>query len=193
LSNRIYQIFSLSLTITDIFNHLTIRIMAAYIDSCQHTVHEKIECVSPSPYYPVSSAQKRLYVLHKMDESSTIYNIPAVMEITGSIDRLKFENAVRALVMRHEILRTSIEMAGEEPVQVIHDSIDFKISYSMNDGIDFRQAIEEFIKPFELEKPPLFRIKFMSLSPDRHIFVFDMHHIISDGRTMEILLEDFRS
>ena len=86
-----------------------------------------IENAENKEYYPLSSAQKRLYILQQMDLESTVYNIPSVQILTGKLNRKSFEEVFRGLVQRHESLRTSFEMVEEESVQRIYETVDFEI------------------------------------------------------------------
>ena len=114
--------------------------MRDYISTVDRDEFIAIEPVEEKEYYPMSSAQKRLYILQQMDESSTAYNTPNVVEIVGEIDIEMFESAFRAVIRRHESLRTSFMMLEDKPVQKILPArnIDFHIEYleldSANDG-----------------------------------------------------------
>ena len=84
-------------------------------------------------------------------------------------------------------------MIDGEPVQRVHKELDFKLSYTETKEEDIPSIIEEFIRPFDLSKAPLLRIGLAKVSEHKHIFLFDMHHIISDGISMNILIKEFIS
>ncbi len=144
-------------------------------------------------YYPLSSAQKRLYLLNQLEGMKTSYNITSIYKIQG-LDKDKFEEVVKKLVKRHEAFRTSFEMIDGEMVQRIHDDLEFEIDYISNLENEKRvdEILKEFIRPFDLSKAPLFRVGLID-DGDQEFLVFDMHHIISDGTSMEILVKDFVS
>ena len=114
----------------EVFKHATIKELAGYIRGAEQNIYASIPAVQEKEYYPLSSAQRRLYILNQIEGSSTSYNMPAVMVVEGDLDRERFEEAFRALVNRHETLRTSFEMIDGEPVQRVHKELDFKLSYT---------------------------------------------------------------
>ena len=153
-------------------------------------------------YYVVSSAQKRVYALDRIEGSGTSYNIPAAMIIEGSLDVQKVEEVFKALVCRHEILRTSFEVIEGQPVQRVHEQVDFKVEMLyINEPEDSKAVVREkidelaqkFIKPFDLSKAPLIRVGLVRISGRKHVLMLDMHHIISDGTSMGIMVKEFDS
>ncbi|MBN1050267.1 hybrid non-ribosomal peptide synthetase/type I polyketide synthase [Clostridium botulinum] len=151
----------------------------------------KISKAKKLDYYPISSAQKRLYILNQFDKDSVHYNEPSVMRICGKLNKEDFENAIYKLIERHDSLRTSFKLVNNEPVQKIEDNIEFKINYLSSDEDHISEIIKKSIKPFKLNEGPLMRVSLITTSKDRHLLIFDMHHIICDGTSMHILLEDF--
>lgn len=141
--------------------------------------------------YPLSSAQKRLYILDKLDRFGLSYNIPAIMSVKGDMSLTKLKEVFTQIVNRHEILRTSFESRRGTAVQIIHKNIDFTIEYqeSTEDKID--SLVKDFIRPFDLKEAPLLRVKLVKLSVDNYILMFDIHHIISDGISMGIIVQEF--
>jgi len=107
------------------------------------------------------------------------------------------ENTFRKLIQRHESFRTSFEMVEGEPVQRIHKEIHFKIEDSIPGGAPSEtlpeSTIEHFIRPFDLSKPLLLRVGLIKLEEEKHIFILDTHHIITDGFSKDILTRDFLS
>nr|WP_267879669.1 condensation domain-containing protein [Caldalkalibacillus mannanilyticus] len=94
----------------------------------QHT-HISIPSAEIRDVYPVSSAQKRLYILHQLEGAELSYNMPSHMILKGSLDRERLEEAFRKLIVRHETLRTKFEMVGGEPVQKILSEVPFHVEY----------------------------------------------------------------
>lgn len=143
-------------------------------------------------YYPLSSAQKRLYILQQMDLSSTTYNIAQIVPIEN-IPKNQLEVAVKELISRHESLRTFFEIINDEPIQKIHDEVPLEIKYyevknsSENDNI-----FKQFVKPFNLNEVPLLRVGLIKTADNNCYLLIDMHHIISDGTSIELLRKDFK-
>ena len=148
------------------------------------------------PHYALSSAQRRLYFMYEFDRDSLAYNMPQVIALKGTPDREKLNAAVNRLVERHESLRTAFRIVNEEPVQCIEPVIDFSIEYSEASEAVAPARIQQFIRPFKLEQAPLIRIGVVSLSgneAERWLLMVDMHHIITDGVSGDIILNDFKA
>ena len=141
----------------------------------------------PAGCYAASSAQKRLFLINQIESANTAYNIPMVMEIEGEVDQKRFGKSFQELVKRHDTLRTSFELVNGELVQRIHQEVELKINYLESDEDVAKEIIRDLIQPFDLGKAPLLRVGLISLrglyrdKPMRHILVYDMHHIITDG------------
>ncbi|MCB2311586.1 amino acid adenylation domain-containing protein [Clostridium tagluense] len=191
LSAFIHKRINLKVSLKDIFDNPTIKELAAFIKGVEENIYKSIELVEKKDYYSFSSAQKRMYVLQHMNLLSTSYNISLFQTIEGAIDKDEFESAIRQLILRHESLRTSFEIINYEPVQIIHEDINFSISYYETDESKVQQLIDEFIKPFELSKAPLFRIGLIKIEENKNILMFDIHHIITDGTSMDIFIREF--
>ncbi|WP_244251329.1 condensation domain-containing protein [Bacillus amyloliquefaciens] len=123
-------------------------------------------------------------MLQQLEDGGVGYNMPAVLELTGPLDRVRLEETFRQLVERHESLRTSFETGPDgEPVQRIHDSVTFQL--------DEAESADAFVRPFGLEEAPLFRAALVKESDERHLLLTDMHHIISDGVSVNTLIKEF--
>ncbi|WP_449603934.1 condensation domain-containing protein, partial [Paenibacillus sp. Marseille-Q9583] len=150
-----------------------------------------IEPAAERVYYPVSSGQRRLFILEQLEETGTSYNMPTVLIIEGQVDRERLETAFVALVQRHEILRTSLEMLEGEAVQRIHEEVEASLYYAQAQEEEAEELVKGFIRPFDLSCAPLVRGGIIQLEEAKFILLFDMHHIISDGVTTGILVREF--
>lgn len=155
-----------------------------------------IEKSEHKDYYTLSAAQKRMFILHQIDKDSTAYNITQVLRIKGNFDKERFAAVIDTLIERHESLRTSFVLKAGEPVQIIHDHIDFKLEYEeLDENVrTVEQIIDEFIRPYDLSVPPLFRYKLVKTKDEAgepiYLLLQDMHHIISDGVSESILVRE---
>ncbi|MCK5055222.1 MAG: amino acid adenylation domain-containing protein, partial [Candidatus Aminicenantes bacterium] len=129
LSALIHKEFDVEIPLSTIFKNPTIRKISGYIRETERSKYSGLKPAKVKEYYPLSLAQKRLYVLQQMEKNSRVYNMPAVLSVEGKINREKFEQAFKKLIARHESLRTSFTLTDEQPVQIIHkaEDIDFKI------------------------------------------------------------------
>lgn len=167
--------------------------VAECIKIAKESVFHSIGPAGEMEYYPISSAQKRLYILNQLDAVGMAYNMPGIMLIEGKLDKLRFEQAFRELVDRHESFRTSFHMIDGKPVQKVHSNVDFSVMYMETDEERAAKIASEFIRTFDLDEAPLLRVGLIKVGEDRYIMMFDKHHIISDGVSDDILVREFMS
>jgi amino acid adenylation domain-containing protein len=197
VTSRIYKEFNIELPIKELFKAPTIAEVSKYLAKARPSAYTSIEVTKEKEYYEVSSAQKRMYVLQQLNLDGTGYNMSAVMIVDGALEKERLRETVFKLAERHEALRTSFESVEDQIVQRIHKDILFSLEYSEEIGghANIEEYIEGaargFIRPFDLSKAPLLRMKLIKLAKERHLLLFDMHHIISDGTSMSILIKEF--
>ncbi|MCP5102655.1 MAG: amino acid adenylation domain-containing protein [bacterium] len=190
--SKIHKAFDVKIQLTDIFELQTIREIAVFIKEASP---ERFIAIEPAPkreYYDLSSAQKRLYILQQMDRRSSAYNMPNMLRLDGELEKERLGKAFQALTRRHDSLRTSFQIVDGRPVQRIHDSVEFQIDYydiaEIQTGIE--DIINNFIRPFDLATAPLVRIGLVKTGEGDHIFLADIHHIISDAVSQNLLVRD---
>lgn len=202
LAARIHRDFDVKIPLEEIFKGPFIAHLAQYIKEASVKTYEAYEAIEPAgekEFYMLSSVQQRMYALQQLDPESTAYNVTAVMEITGQVDgkvQDMFQAAFTQLIRRHEILRTSFHLVNGEPMQKIHDpgEIAFKIEYQDPGAGEIQQpmlTIQQFIRPFDLSRAPLLRVKLIKIGDRCSQLVLSMHHIITDGFSMNIFVEEF--
>jgi len=192
LASRIHKYLNVRIPLAEVFKRPVFAELERFIkETAEKEKFSFLEPVEKKGYYPVSSAQERIFTLQQMDLESTAYNGPFAVILKGTINKECFEDAFRRLTVRHESLRTSFELLGDRPVQRIHPEIGAEIEYLDVGGQDPGMLPGRFIKPFDLERPPLFRVKLLKIEDERCILFVDMHHIITDGASAEILLDEF--
>ena len=200
LSTRINRELAVKVPMEDIFSKPTLREMAKYIEG----VGEKrrgerllsIDAVEKREYYPLSSAQKRLYILQQMEPNSTVCNIPRVMLLEGKIDLEKLGQVFQQLIRRHEGFRTSFGVVHEEPLQRVHDEVEWGIEYiEPVEPASRDKLIRDFVRPFDLTRPPLLRVGLVqeghTSQEGNYILMLDVHHIIIDGVSISIFIKEF--
>ncbi|WP_339179668.1 amino acid adenylation domain-containing protein [Paenibacillus sp. FSL R5-0701] len=196
LAGKVFKELNVNLPLRDVFRHSTIAAMADAIARMERREHEAIPQAEEREYYPLSSAQKRLFIQHTLDGADQLYNMPELVQVEGKFDLDRLEAALRKLITRHESLRTGFEMVKGEAVQRIYTQVDFAIEHHQADTEDtaqVEQIVRNFVRPFDLDKPPLLRAGVVELEPNRYILLFDMHHIVSDGISMAIVMDEFSS
>ncbi len=191
ISSKINKELNVSVPLREMFKTPTIKGLAIYIEGTKQSIYSRIEPAEEKEYYPLSSAQKRMYALQQLEQNSISYNMPMVMSLEGELDKTKFEEAFDKLIQRHEALRTSFEVIDGEPVQVVHKEVSFKIEYTEEDKEKAREIVAVFVKTFDLSKAPLLRVALTKINEKEHVLMLDMNHIISDGVSMGILTKEF--
>ncbi|MCK4258972.1 MAG: amino acid adenylation domain-containing protein, partial [Halanaerobiales bacterium] len=183
---------NVGLPLTEIFKTPTVKELAEYIRLTEKNVHYAIDRLETNShgYYPVSSAQKRMIIINQLEVTGTNYNMPGAMFIEGNVDVERLQKVFNNLIKRHESLRTFFEMVDGEVVQKIHQNIELKLEYLKIDEDKVEVIVKEFVKPFDLSKAPLLRVGLFEVE-EKHLLLFDMHHIISDGISMDILTKEF--
>ncbi|ASZ12703.1 non-ribosomal peptide synthetase [Chitinophaga sp. MD30] len=191
LAAHIQKVFQVHLPLQEIFTQRTIQRIANAIDKCTPALaYLPIPEAPVAAYYALSAAQNRLFVLAQMEGPGTAYNVPFLARVKGEIDTTRLEYAINQLIHRHEALRTAFLLKAGTPVQVILPAVYCALDrlQATSDGI--REALA-WIAPFDLAQAPLVRAAWITC-PDQlpPLFIIDMHHIITDGVSMEMLIKE---
>jgi len=242
--SKIHKQAGVKIPLKDFFSNPTVEGITQYIDRTGVGRYYSIQPMEKKEYYPLSSAQEGMFILNRYEEEreSTAYNIPAVMELVGELDRERFHGVFPGLIHRHESLRTSFLVIEDRPVQRIHENVELEIEYDQvevkvkiekerfegtrglaplsnaplseepaarspkSQELRAKSFISSFIRPFDLSRAPLFRVGLIKLlhtpaalrdhpsiegKKDRYLLMVDMHHIVSDGTSMGVLVKDF--
>ncbi len=199
LSNEYQKELAVKLTLKDLFAHTSLAAHAALIESATREAFVEIEKAAPQASYPISDAQRRLWVLSQFEGGSAAYNIPGSLKLNGEYELPLFVQAFDSLIDRHEILRTVFreDASGEIRQWVLErQDLGFAIDYrDFRSEADKQQKAQAYIaadayQPFDLENGPLLRAALLQVEEAQYVFYFNMHHIISDGWSMEVLSKD---
>ena len=193
--NRLEESFGVRLLVRTIFENPTVASLSKLIDeqkvSATYTPIPKIE---KRQNYPMSSSQRRTFIINDMQPESVAYNMPTKIIGDRCMDSERVKTTLEKLVERHEILRTSFHMENGETIQRVSEDVVLSYEYEEVAEIDddeVNQKYKEFVRPFNLGKAPLMRAKVINVKSNRSIMFFDMHHIISDGMSAGILISEF--
>ncbi len=211
LAGRIHKTFAVELSITEVLNAPTIRQLSDIISLKTRQRLQPIQFVEEREFYPLTANQKRFFLIQQLDPQSTSYNMPEIMMLEGQPSRERFQKIFNILIRRHDVLRASFHMLDGEPVQRFHRSASLPVPHEdapspaavvtteggdspkedkKNQSITDR-VIKSFIAPFNLSSAPLLRVKLVRVESQKHLLMFDMHHIISDGVSVGILIKEF--
>lgn len=191
LAARVNKVFGTALKQSDIFRCPTVKKMSDCIRYAETGMYTPIIPAGDREYYPASSAQKRLYIINQSEMPNTSYNMPLLFSFLGDIDKKRLQDAFIALINRHEVLRTSFRSMNGEIVQVVHNEFSFEVGYVIRERCSLNEIVREFVQPFDLSVPPLIRV-YIIRSEKRNFLLIDIHHIIADGLSVKILLEDLK-
>lgn len=182
--------FGINITINSLFKHPDIHSLANYLDMSTKNKASTIIKAEEREYYPLSSAQKRIYYTASLDTNSILYNIAGGIIIDKTLDTTKLQNCFTTLVKRHDALRTHFIVKNNDIVQVVDKKVDFSLELVTNTADNLNSIYADFVKPFDLSKAPLLRAKVVTLKDNQMLLLLDMHHIISDGTSLAILLQE---
>lgn len=189
---HIHKKLEVKVPLADVFNHSTIRALAHIIGAQNRERFIHIPVAAVQDYYEASPAQKRLYIMQRMAQHGTHYNMPMVLKFQGAADEDRLLAAMNLLIQRHEGLRTSFHVRDDRVVQHISASGEFQFEhYTLDSPEQLKEIIARFIRPFDLAKSPLVRGGLVETRNSGYYLLIDIHHIVSDGITAGILEEDF--
>ncbi|MDY7092226.1 MAG: amino acid adenylation domain-containing protein [Acidobacteriota bacterium] len=213
LVSRIRRVFGAEVSLRGLFEEPTLGGLAAYLDDSPASTAAPPLVVDPQrgDVLPLSYAQQRLWFLDRLDPGNAAYNLPMAARLRGDLDEAALEQALSALVQRHEALRTRFEeRAGEqwggEPVQVVLPPYAVSLEHSdlsevsQRDGSESlrvavaREVAQEVAKEvafaFDLEAAPPLRVRLVRTAPDEVVLMITVHHIVSDGWSTGLLLRE---
>ncbi|MCP4990318.1 MAG: amino acid adenylation domain-containing protein [Colwellia sp.] len=194
--SRIQKDMGVKISLRDIFRLPTIAAIADLALRIKPTGFTSIPNIPEAESYPLSNSQRRLWVIDKLLPDKAVYNITGVNMLEGNIKINALERAFQELVKRHESLRTTFRDINGVPGQIIHNDMDFRLeTHEIKNDINYLDKIvnKEVTRPFDLEKGPLFRASMYCIGENRHVFILNMHHIISDGWSIQIMIREFLS
>lgn len=186
----VHKQFGVELDYNNIYEKQTIRELISEIASYELSEYVPIPEIEKSDIYPISSAQRRLYYLWEVDPESTAYNIPVAFSIKGNLETDKLEQAVLKLIRRHEILRSAFCLIDGEPKLKFYDGIDFKLHVSTVQSEFLKQELKQRVRPYNLARAPLFRFELLKFTDETFVLFVDFHHIISDGVSMSLIVDE---
>lgn len=202
LVSRVRAAFNVDVLLRSFFDTPTVATLAASVDAAVKAgagiFAPPIERMPREGWLPLSFAQQRLWFMDRLKPGNAIYNIPASVRLTGSLDIDALERTLTEIVRRHETLRTTLTSIDGQPVQVIGEP--YYVTLEIIDLGRFpeldreeeaqRLTQEEAQRPFNLETGPLLRTSLLRLSAQEHIVLLTMHHVISDGWSMGVLIRE---
>ena len=202
LISRVRAAFNIEIPLPTFFKEPTIAGLAANVEAALQDKSESqvplIRSVSRSGELPLSFAQQRLWFLDQWEPSSPFYNSPSVLRLSGRLELKVLQRTLFEVVRRHEVLRTSFPSVDGQPRQRIVERWQPAlplIDLSKLDQVTADEAVKwlaqhEALQPFNLATGPLLRATLLRLGAEEHVLLFTMHHIVSDGWSMGLLVRE---
>ncbi|HET6256278.1 MAG TPA: amino acid adenylation domain-containing protein, partial [Puia sp.] len=194
LINWYYREFEVEVTVKELFLNGTIEMQAALIAEQAKAGYSQIPQVAESKDYVASDGQRRLWMLSQFEEGSRAYTLTGYLALNGEYSAAHYEEAIRAVIGRHEILRTVFRENGQGELRQVILSVEeaeFRLGYEDIKGWPMEKVREyireESMRVFDLARGPLVRAGLLRLDAERYILHYHMHHTISDGVSMEVL------
>jgi len=198
-ASRLRGTFQVELPISRLFEAPTIADLAVVIEKSPIKVEiQTIPRRSETGSAPLSFAQQRLWFLEQLEGGTPTYNIPFGARLRGPLDAAVLERSINEIVQRHEALRTSFATVNGRPLKVITPKLIVsllvkdlrKLPKSEREAEVRRLALEDAQQLFDLSRCPLFRITLLRLDEEEHIMLMTTHHIIYDGWSLELFMEE---
>jgi amino acid adenylation domain-containing protein len=205
ITSRIRNTFHIELPVRVLFESPTIAELAARIEQLMQSGSAlQSQPLRPRPANEalvVSRAQERLWFLDQLMPDSNAYNLPVAMHINADLNAIALEQSLAEVVRRHEVLRTTFTTAGGDPQPLIGSPHSVKLShvdlrflpYEEQEIQATRLRHEDALRPFNLATGPLLRVTLVRLNTERYLLLTNMHHIVSDGWSMEVLVHEMET
>ncbi|PFJ51515.1 hypothetical protein COJ02_24690 [Bacillus thuringiensis] len=190
LISEIHKEFNVKLDFRDIFKEPVLKDICNKIKTAAKDT-QLIGQANSLEFYPLTSTQKRIFTMNKCSPEEIVYNMPTIIKCNCSLDVEKVEGVFKKIIERHDSLRTIFLIKGNNPVSMVKNDIDFHVNYIHKGKDDIEKIIREFIKPFDLCKAPLFRVSIVGISNKESILMVDVSHIIADGLSFSIIINEF--
>jgi amino acid adenylation domain-containing protein len=206
VASRVREVFGVPLPLRRIFEAPTLGALAeAVTGAVTGATGEAVPPIRREPReeggLPLSFAQERLWFLHRLQPESPAYNIPLALRAEGALDPERLAAALSEVARRHEVLRTVFAERGGEPVQVVLPAAAVPLPVADLRALPAarrepearRLAAEEAARPFDLARGPLLRVLLIELEPRRRVVLLDLHHIVTDGWSMGVLVREVKA
>ncbi|MEW3663458.1 non-ribosomal peptide synthase/polyketide synthase [Pseudomonas aeruginosa] len=191
--SRVRRRLDLQVPLRTLFEHSTLRAYAQAVAQLVPAAQGGIVRCARDSSPQLSFAQERQWFIWRLDPHSAAYNIPVALRLKGPLRRDALQGALDLLVQRHETLRTTFVEHDGAPRQVIHPTLPIAIEERRPPvaGEDLKGLVEtEAHRPFDLQRGPLLRVLLLPLATDECVLVLTLHHIIADGWSMQVLVDE---
>jgi hypothetical protein len=202
LISRVREVLGVEVGLREVFGRPTVAALSQCIDEALLDERglrlPQMQAVERNGDIPLSFAQRRLWFIDQLEPGNPFYIVMASMRASGSLNISALEQTINEIIRRHEVLRTTFDSVNGIPRQVITPSLSLSLEVEdiaawgegEREGLIRRIASEEGRRSFDLSRGPLFRTRLLRLQEDEHVLLLMMHHIVSDGWSIGILIDE---
>ena len=187
---RLKRLYAVDVSLRELFEGPTVRELAQRCVAAGARTLESIPRAPDGEELAAAPAQRRIYALQALDPESVLYNVPFAVRIRGSLDPVRLEDAIRRLIGRHESLRTGFVLSDSTVRQRVADAVSFTLEVVHDRSSTIEELAQDFLKPFDLAQAPLVRMRLISRDEQESVLLGDIHHIVADGASMEIIVRE---
>ncbi len=202
VATRIRQGLGHDIALRQLFEHPTLAALAAAIDGSARSTQGAMVPADRSRPLPVSLGQQRLWFVDLLQTRSgrigSAYHVFGSIRLSGALQLEALRAAIQAIVDRHEVLRTRFAQVDGELVQIVDAHLAMPLDCEVPEGADMARqlddiAAEESARPFDLKTGPLLRVRLLRLAADVHMLMVTMHHIVSDGWSLGVVMRELQA
>ncbi|NBD14537.1 non-ribosomal peptide synthetase, partial [Corallococcus silvisoli] len=198
VASRIRAELGAELPLRALFEAPTVEALAQQVEKAGRAHASTLAHVAVDAAPPLSFAQQRLWFIDQLDPGTALYNVPVAVRLEGALDVDALERSLHEVVRRHESLRTTFAEQDGQAIQVIHSSlppvlerVELRTFEEADREAETRRQVEqEMMRPFDLGRGPLLRTRLFALGAREHVLVVTMHHIVSDGWSLGVLVRE---
>src|SRR5262249_43922760 len=203
VASRIREVLGVEVALRTLFENPTVRGLAGEVEverrAGRFVEAPPIRPVSRSGELPLSFAQQRLWFIQQLEPESGTYNIPTALRLQGALNFFALQQSLREISRRHETLRTRFVGRRGQPVQVIDEPGETEVMVCDASALANTErehqirgvARREAIRPFDLERGLVWRVTLLRLGIEDHVLLLNMHHVVSDGWSVDLLVKEF--
>ncbi|MET0648818.1 MAG: amino acid adenylation domain-containing protein, partial [Pyrinomonadaceae bacterium] len=207
VASRVRDAFRVELPVRAVFETPTLKALAARVESLMRAGSDAdadgppLARLEGAAEAPLSYAQQRLWFLDQLSPNSNAYNLPAAMLLDDGVNAAALTQALSEVARRHEALRTTFASVEGEPRQLINPPASLKVRLAdlrrlgeaLREAEAERLRADDALRPFDLAAGPLLRVTLARLDGGRYLLLACMHHIVSDGWSMGVLMQEVES
>ncbi|HEY8207799.1 MAG TPA: amino acid adenylation domain-containing protein [Myxococcaceae bacterium] len=195
VASRAQQVLERPVPVRALFEHPTLSRLAAHLQAADGVAGSAHIAARADPSeWPLSFSQQRLWFLDQLQPGSAVYNVPCAVRLRGELDVPAMAAALNRVVARHEPLRASFPGVDGRPAQAVRPTLTLELPVADAGAGESLEALCDHLcaaearRPFDLERGPLIRAALFRLAPSEHLLLVSMHHIVSDGWSLSILV-----